>query len=129
MTRQEFRQIAVDAIEQLTRMAELATGQTFPRSYCFNWLCGDEIVAEGDIADFLVNLTFVDETHISPCFDLFLEGLRSDGRLQLRGHRAGYPPCAFGEHVTYRLQGHDAGRVGPFKLGMGHIIEQFNASA
>jgi hypothetical protein len=126
MTRQEFRQVASDAIEQITRMAETATGQAFPRAYCFSWLTGDEIVAEGDVAEFLVHLTFVDDTHISPCFDLFLERLRPDGRLHLRGYRAGYPPCAFGDHVTYRLQGHDAGRVGPFKLGMAHIIEQFS---
>jgi hypothetical protein len=126
MTRQEFKQVASDAIEQLTRMAETVAGQTFPRSYCFSWLGGDEIVAEGDVAEFLVHLAFVDDTHISPCFDLFLVALREDGRLHLRGYRAGYPPCAFGDHVTYRLQGHDAGRVGPFKLGMWHIVQQFS---
>ena len=125
MTRQEFKQVAADAIEILTRMAEISTGQSFPRLYCFSWLAGDEIVADGDVAEFLVHLTFVDDTHISPCFDLFLESLRPDGRLHLRGYRACYEPCAFGEHGTYRSQGHDAGRVGPFKLGMAHIIEQF----
>ena len=125
MTRHEFKQVANDAIEQLTRMAELATGQVFPRSYCFSWLGGEEIVAEGDVAEFLVHLTFVDDAHIAPCFDLFLVALRADGQLHLRGYRAGYPPCAFGDHVTYRLQGHDAGRVGPFKLGMWHIVQQF----
>ncbi len=126
MTRKEFKQVASDAIDQLTRMAEIATGQTFPRSYCFSGLSGDEIFAEGDVAESLVALTFVDDTHISPCFDLFLMQLRPDGRLLLRGYRAGFPPCAFGEHVNYESRGHDAGRVGPFKLGMAHIIEQFN---
>ncbi len=82
-------------------------------------------MAEGDVAEFLVELTYVDDTHISPCFDLFLESLRPDHRLHLRGYRAGFPPCAFGDHQNYKLQGHDAGRVGPFKLGMAHIVEQF----
>ena len=125
MTRDEFKQVAIDAIEQLTRVAEVAIGRQLPRSYCFSWLAGDEIVAEGDVAEFLVHSTYVDDTHISPCFDLFLESLRSDGRLYLKGYRAGYPPCAFGDHTTYRLMGHDAGRVGPFKLGVAHILEQF----
>ena len=125
MTRDEFKQVARDAIEQLTHRAEAVIGRTLPRSYCFSWLSGDDIIAEGDVAEFLVHLTYVDDTHISPCFDLFLESLRPDGRLLLRGYRAGYPPCAFGDHVTYRVCGHDAGRVGPFKLGMAHIIEQF----
>jgi len=129
MTREEFKQVARDAIEQLTHRAEAVVGQSLPRSYCFSWLTGDAIVAEGDVAEFLVQLTYVDATHISPCFDLFLESLRPDGRLLLRGYRAGYEPCAFGDHVTYRATGHDAGRVGPFKLGMAHIIEQFSPKA
>lgn len=129
MTREEFKKVVRDAIEQLTQRAESATGRSLPRAYCFSWLAGDDIVAEGDVAEFLVCLTYVDATHISPCFDLFLESLRPDGRLHLRGYRAGYQPCAFGDHVTYRLPGHDAGRVGPFKLGMAHIIEQFNHEA
>jgi hypothetical protein len=126
MSREEFKQVASDAIEQLTHRAEAAIGRSLPRAYCFSWLAGDDVVAEGDVAEFLVHLTYVDATHISPCFDLFLESLRPDGRLLLRGYRAGYQPCAFGDHVTYRLPGHNAGRVGPFKLGMAHIVEQFN---
>ena len=124
MTRDEFKQVASDAIEQLTRAAEIASGRQLPRAYCFCWLTGDEVVADGDVSEFLVHLTYVDQTHISPCFDLFLEELRPDGRLLLRGYRAGYPPCKFGDHVNYRLSGHDAGRVGPFKLGMGNYLER-----
>jgi hypothetical protein len=96
--RDEFKKIAKDAIEQLTARAEAATKQALPRDYCFSWLAGEEIVAEGDVAEFLVTLTWVDETHISPCFDLFLESLRDDGRIQLRGYRAGYPTVS--ESVT-----------------------------
>jgi hypothetical protein len=125
MTRDEFKKVAQEAVEQLTSRAETALGRSLPRVYCFSWLGGDDIIAEGDVAEFLVRVTYVDATHISPCFDLFLESLRPDGRLWLRGYRAGYEPCAFGDHVTYRVQGHDAGRAGPFKLGMAHIIEQF----
>jgi hypothetical protein len=129
MTREEFKKVAEQAIEQLTSRAETAIGRSLPREYCFSWLIGDQIVAEGDVAAFLVQLTYVDAEHISPCFDLFLEHLRPDGRLLLRGYRAGYEPCPFGEHGTYKSTGHDAGRVGPFKLGMAHIVEQFTHEA
>lgn len=125
ISRDEFKSIAEEAIEQLTARAEAATKQALPRDYCFSWLAGDEIVAEGDVADFLVDLTWVDDTHISPCFDLFLESVRDDGRVQLRGYRACYEPRMFGDHVTYQTDGHDAGRVGPFKLGMGNFLKNF----
>jgi hypothetical protein len=82
------------------------------------------VVAEGDLAEFLTDLMYVDESHIRPCFDLFLECLLPDGRLLLMGYRASYPPCRYGEHFTYKCLGHDAGRVGPFKIGCNHLIEQ-----
>ena len=123
MKREDFKAIAVEALEQLVSRAEQRTGRQFSRLFCFRGLIGDDQI-DGDIAEYLVNMTFVDEDHIFPCFDLFLEEVLSDGRLLVRGYRAGYAPCAFGAHFTYETLGHDAGRVGPFKLGIGNFVDR-----
>jgi len=127
MTRNEFKRIAEQALEQVTVAAERATGRTLPRHYCFGWLGQGNVVADGDVAEFLTTCGFVDESHIWPCWDLFLERLTGNGRLWLEGYRAGFPPCAYGEHFNYKCLGHGAGRVGPFKLGCEHIVEQLGA--
>jgi hypothetical protein len=127
VTRDSFKQVGQQALDHVTAAAEGRLGRPLPRRFCFSWLGKKELAAEGDIAEFLTGVTYVDESHIWPCFDLFLERLLPDGRLLLMGYRAGFPPCPYGEHVTYRSLGHDAGRVGPFKLGCKHIVEQFVA--
>ena len=124
MTRDSFKRLALQALEQITVAAESKLGQSLPRQFCFSWLAKKELAAEDDVAEFLTEVTYVDESHIWPCFDLFLESLRPDGRLLLMGYRAGFPPCPYGEHLTYRSPDHDAGRVGPFKLDCSHIVEQ-----
>lgn len=127
MTRYEFKVIAQQAIEQLTTLAEQATGRRLPRLYCFSWIGQEEIVAEGDIAEFLTSAGYIDELHLWPCWDLFLERVLPDGKLLLMGYRAGFAPCAFGEHFDYGSPGHGAGHIGPFKLGYEHLVEQFAA--
>ena len=127
MNRHSFKQIAEQAIEQVTAAAESRLGRPLPRRFCFAWLGKKDFAADGDIAEFLTQVTFVDESHIWPCFDLFLERLLPDGRLLLMGYRAGFLPCPYGEHVTYKSLGHDAGRVGPFKLGCEHVVEELIA--
>ncbi|HEX8342873.1 MAG TPA: hypothetical protein VF624_18365 [Tepidisphaeraceae bacterium] len=124
MTRAEFKVLAQQAIEQLTSAAELSSGRTLRRKYCFSWLARKDIAAEGDIAEFLTSWGFVDDFRIWPCWDLFLERLLPDGTLLLMGYRAGFAPCAFGEHPDYKSPGHGVGHVGPFKLGCQHLIEQ-----
>ena len=124
MTREEFKVIAQQAIEQVTVLAEAKLSRPLPRRFCFSWIAHKEIVADGDIAEFLTSQSFIDETHIAPCWDLFLEELLLDGRLRLIGYRAGYPPCPFGQHVEYGTAGHGAGHVGPFKLGYDHLVDQ-----
>jgi len=82
MKREEFKAIVVQALEQLVSRAEQKTGQNLSRSFCFRGLSGDEQI-EGDIAEALTSMTFVDEDHIFPCFDLFLEDVMPGGRLLL----------------------------------------------
>jgi hypothetical protein len=84
-------------------------------------------VAEGDIAEFLTSTGYIDELHIWPCWDLFLERMLPEGRLLLMGYRAGFAPCAFGGHPDYKSPGHGAGHIGPFKLGYDHLVKQFVA--
>ena len=127
MTRDAFKQIVCEAIEQVVTTAERQAGRTLPRSFCFSWLgkvAIDRIVADGDVAEFITSMTFVDETHIWPCFDLFLERLLPDGRLLLMGYRAGFLPREYEKHFTADILDHGAGQVGPFKLGCPHIVEQ-----
>lgn len=122
MTRAEFKLIVEQAIEQLTVAAEAATGRQLPRRYCFSWLAQKDISAADDVAEFLVSFGWVDEEHIWPCWDLFLERLLPDGTLLLMGYRAGFAPCPYGEHFDYKSLGHDAGHVGPFKLECSHLV-------
>lgn len=124
MKREEFKAIVVQALEQLVSRAEQKTGQKVSRSFCFRGLSGDDQI-DGDIAEYLTKMTYVDENLIFPCFDLLLEDVLPDGRLLIRGYRAGYEPCAFGAHRNYETEGHDAGRVGPFKLGMGNFAKKY----
>ena len=127
VTREVFKQIAQQAIEQVTVAAEKATGRVLPRAYCFSWLAQKEVVEDGDVAEFLTSFAYVDASHIWPCWDLFLEHLRPDGKLLLMGYRAGFAPCPYGEHFDYMSLGHGAGHVGPFKLGCQHFAEQLMA--
>ena len=126
MTREEFKHVAQQAIEQVTIEAEKATGRGLPRHYCFSWLATKEIVADGDVAEFLTSFGYVDETHIWPCWDIFLERLFPEGKLLLMGYRAGFAPCAYGGHFSYSDLGHGAGHVGPFKLGCNRLVERLS---
>ncbi len=83
MTRDQFKRVVGEAMERVTAEAELAAGRELPRRYCFSWLGLVEIVAEGDVAEFLTEPGWVDALHIWPCWDLFLERLLSDGRLAM----------------------------------------------
>jgi hypothetical protein len=127
VAREAFKQIARQAIEQVTVAAEQATERVLPRAYCLSWLAQREVAADGDVAEFLTNFEYVDESHIWPCWDLFLERLRPDGKLLLMGYRAGFAPCPYGQHFDYKSLGHGAVHVGPFKLGCQHIVEQLTA--
>jgi hypothetical protein len=128
VTRDEFKLLAQQAIEQVTRSAEEATGRVLPRRYCFSWLAQKTITEANDVAEFLTTFGYVDEHHIWPCWDLFLERLLPDGRLLLMGYRAGFAPCAYGAHFDYKSLGHGAGLVGPFKLGCEHLIAQLGSA-
>ena len=124
MKRSEFKAIAQQALERIASVAEEQTGLTLSRKFCFGWIATDTIAEEEDVAEYLVSATFVDESHISPCFDLFLEKVLPDGRLFLTGYCARYEPCEYGDHFNYQGIGHNAGRVGPFKLGTGNFIKR-----
>ena len=124
MTRDEFKEIARQAIEQVTAVAERRSGRTLPRSYAVGWLGGPVLEDGDDPAEILTAHTYIDPDQIFPCVDVFLEDLRSDGRLLLVCYRAGYQPCRFGEHFQYRSLGHDAGIVGPFKLGCSNLVRK-----
>lgn len=127
VTREVFKELAQQAIEQVTVAAEQATGRNLPRAYCLRWVGQREVVADGDVGEFLTRHGYVDESHIWPCWDLFLEHLLPDGKLLLMAYRAGFAPCPYGEHSDYKSLGHGAGHVGPFKLGCAHIVEQLAA--
>jgi hypothetical protein len=128
MTRDEFKKVVEEALEKLVTTAEQRLNRKLPRQYCLSGLGSNEVVLE-DTVEFLTNWVFVDQTHIFPCVDLFLDELLPDERLRFRAYRAGFEPCAYGDHVNYRLQGHDSGRVGPFKIGCCNFVERMKADS
>jgi hypothetical protein len=120
MTRDEFRKVVEEALEKLVTTAEQRLNRKLSRNYCLSGLGSNEIVPD-DIVEFLTNWVFVDESHIYPCVDLFLDELLPDGRLRFRAYRAGFKPCAYN---SKDFGGHDSGRVGPFKIGCHNFIER-----
>jgi hypothetical protein len=124
MTRDAFKDITRQAVEVVTVAAEQRLLRSLPRRYVLGWLGGPVFMAGDDIVELLTEAVFVSEEEIYPCVDLFLEDLRPDGRLEVVCYRAGYKPCPYGEHWQYKVGGHDAGRVGPFRLGCGGLINK-----
>jgi hypothetical protein len=120
MTRDEFKKVVEEALEKLVVTAEQRLDKKFPRQYCLSGFGTMEVVP-GDTVEFLTNWVFVDEDHIYPCVDLFLDELLPDGRLRFRAYRAGFKPCAYG---SQNWGGHDSGNVGPFKLGCNSFVEK-----
>jgi hypothetical protein len=121
MTRNEFKKVVEDALEKLVTTAEERLNRKLPRSYCLSGLSGNETVPD-DIVEFLTNWVFVDESHIYPCVDLFLDELLPDGRLRFRAYRAGFKPCPYN---SKSFGGHDSGHLGPFKIGCYNFVEKF----
>jgi hypothetical protein len=122
MTREAFKAVALHAVEAVTVAAEQRLSRPLPRRYILAWLGGPVIQPGDDIAELLTEAVFVSDDEIFPCVDLFLDDLWADGRLYVLCYRAGYKPCPFGEHWQYRVGGHDAGRVGPFRLSCGGLV-------
>jgi hypothetical protein len=120
VTRDEFKNVVEEALEKLTTTAEQRLNKKLSRNYCLSGLSGKEVVPD-DTVEFLTNWVFVDESHIYPCVDLFLDELLPDGRLRIRAYRAGFKPCAYD---SKSFGGHDVGHVGPFKLGCHNFVER-----
>jgi len=127
MTRDEFKSVASQAVETVTSVAEQRLSRQLPRQYVLDWLGGPLIQHGEDIAELLTEKVFVSEDKIFPCVDLFLDDLREDGRLWIVCYRAAYEPCKFGEHWQYKTGGHDAGQVGPFRLGCRNIVSRLTS--
>ena len=128
MTREAFKAIALHAIEAVTVAAESPVVSPASARYILTWLGGPVIQPGDDIAELLTEAVFVSEDEIFPCVDLFLDDLGSNGRLNVLCYRAGYRPCPFGEHWQYRVGGHDAGRVGPFRLGCESLVSKLRSA-
>jgi hypothetical protein len=120
MTRDEFKKVVDEALETLVATAEQRLDKKFPRQYCLSGFGSKEVVP-GDAVEFLTNWVFVDEDHIYPCVDLFLEEMLPDGPLLFRAYRAGFKPCAYGEK---NYGAHDSGSVWPFKLTCNNFVQK-----
>ena len=122
--REDFKAVAREAVETVTVAAEKRLSRHLPRHYVLGWLGGPVIQPGDDIAELLTEKVFLSPDEIFPCVDLFLDDLRPDGRLFVICYRSGYKPCKFGESFWYKAGGHDAGQVGPFRLGCGNIVKK-----
>ena len=128
MTREEFKNVVRDAIETVTATAEQRLHRRLPRLYA--WGSPDNPAVGGfeDLVDLLTLAVFHSEEEISPCADLLLD-LSQDGRIGVFCYVAGYTPCKFGEHWAYKAGGHDAGQVGPFRLGCNNLVNKLSGTA
>jgi hypothetical protein len=129
MTREAFKSVVREAVEKVTATAEERSKRQLPRRYA--WGPKDNRTGGGveEVVDLLTNAAFHSEHEISPCVDLLLGGLSSDGRIDVFCYVAGYKPCEFGEHWAYKAGGHDAGQVGPFRLGCNNLVKQLAGPA
>ena len=129
LKREQFKEVVAEAVDAVTIFAEQRVRRSLPRTYTLGWLGGPVMDPGNDIVELITSKVFISENEIYPCIDLFLDDLLPDGRLLVICYRAGYPPGPFGEHWQYRTGGgHNAGRVGPFKLGCTKLIEKLSAS-
>ena len=129
MTREEFQTVVRDAVETVTATAETRAQRTLPRLYVWG---PAENRTRGDfeeLVELLTNAVFHSEDEISPCVDLLLDGPAEDGRINVFCYVAGYPPCKYGEHWWYKMGGHDAGKVGPFRLGCNNLVSKLGGAA
>jgi hypothetical protein len=129
MTREAFKTVVREAVESVTTTAERRSQRQLSRTYV--WGPKDRRTTGGfeDLVELLTGAAFHSEDEISPCVDLLLAGPSDDGRIDVFCYVAGYKPCKFGEHWAYKMGGHDAGRVGPFKLGCNNLVSNLGGPA
>jgi hypothetical protein len=122
MNREAFKSVVRDAVESVTATAEERSHRHLSRLYVWGPK-GRRTYGDFDqLVDLLTNAVFHSEDEISPCVDLLLSGPSEDGRIEVFSYVAGYKPCKFGESFWYNSGGHDAGQVGPFRLGCGNLV-------
>lgn len=129
MTREEFQTVVRDAIETVTATAEVRSQRALPRLYVWG---PAENRTRGNfeaLVELLTNAVFHSKDEISPCVDLLLDGPAEDGRIGVFCYVAGYAPCKYGEHWWYKAGGHDAGKVGPFRLGCNNLVAKLGGAA
>jgi hypothetical protein len=129
MTREEFKSVVRDAVETATAAAEARSQRRLPRLYV--WGPADRRTRGGfdELVDLLTNAAFHSDNEISPCVDLLLDGPAENGRIEVFCYVAGYAPCKYGEHWSYKMGGHDAGKVGPFRLGCNNLVSKLGGAA
>jgi hypothetical protein len=123
MTREAFKSVVRDAVESVTATAEERSRRRLPRLYVWGPKDRRTFGDFEQLVELLANAVFHSEDEISPCVDLLLGGPSEDGRIDVFSYVAGYKPCKYGESFWYKAGGHDAGQVGPFRLGCGNIVK------
>jgi hypothetical protein len=129
MTREEFKTVVRDAVETVTAAAEQRSYRRLPRLYVWGPPNNRTVGAFEDLVDLLTQAVFHSEEQVSPCVDLLLKELTQDGRIDVFCYVAGYTPCKYGEHWAYKMGGHDAGQVGPFRLGCNNLVNKLGGKA
>jgi hypothetical protein len=129
MTREEFKTVVRDAVETVTVAAEKRSQRSLPRRYVWGPANRRTRGDFEELVDLLTNAVFHSEEEISPCVDLLLDGPAEDGRIAVFCYVAGYKPCKYGEHWWYKVGGHDAGKVGPFRLGCDNLVNKLGGPA
>ncbi len=129
MTREEFQTVVREAIETVTAAAEKRSQHPLPRLYVWGPKDRRTRGTSEELVELLTSAAFHAEDEISPCVDLLLDGPAEDGRISVFCYVAGYKPCKYGEHWAYKMGGHDAGQVGPFRLGCNNLVSNLGRAA
>ncbi len=129
MTREEFKTVVREAVETVTATAEQRMHRRLPRLYVWGSADKGTFGESEDLVELLTGAVFHADEAISPCVDLFLKGLAEEGRIDVFCYVAGYAPCKYGEHWAYKMGGHDAGQVGPFRLGCNNLVSSLGGTA
>ena len=121
MTKDEFKQLVTDTLEDVIKGAEREIGTTLPRKIAFEWLFQkSEPIREG-IVEHITDRLFIDEDHIYPCVDIGVGDILDDGTVLIRASIAGYDPAPFQKNWT--------GRDGPFVYIIGKkVLDKYASS-
>ncbi len=102
MKREEFKQFGEQTLENVIQYAEENTGKSLPRKIAFGWFHSKESdLIKQDIAEYITQRVYIDETHIYPCVDIGVFDVLDETTV-IWANIAGFSPRPFQKNWTDR---------------------------